>query len=87
LINERLVTSPEMAELVGGTTIITPDKSVAEAARAQGCQAEEVEHPSGGAVARLGLKKILSGDAVSPEAVEANYIRRSDAEIFSKGSS
>ena len=86
LINERLVTSPEMAELVGGTTIITPDKSGAEAARAQGCQVEEVVHPSSGAVARLGLKKILSGDAVSPEALEANYIRRSDAEIFSKGS-
>jgi hypothetical protein len=39
------------------------------------------------AIARLGWKKKLAGEAVSPEALEANYIRRSDAEIFSKSRS
>lgn len=87
LIRERLVTRTEMAEPAGSTTIITPDKSVADAARGQGCRVEEVERPSSGAIARLGWRKILCGDTVSAEALEANYIRRSDAEIFSKNSS
>ena len=39
------------------------------------------------AIARLGWKKILAGETVSPETLEANYIRRSDAEIFSKSRS
>jgi tRNA threonylcarbamoyladenosine biosynthesis protein TsaB len=87
LINERLATSPEMAELAGRTTIMTPDQSVADAARAKGCQVEEIERPRSDTIARLGWRKILSGDTVSPEALEANYVRRSDAEIFSKSSS
>jgi hypothetical protein len=28
--------------------------------------------------------KIVAGQVTSPEALDANYIRRSDAEIFSK---
>jgi hypothetical protein len=32
----------------------------------------------------LGWKKIQTGQTVSAEDLEANYIRRSDAEIFSK---
>jgi tRNA threonylcarbamoyladenosine biosynthesis protein TsaB len=86
LIHERLVTREELTELAASTKILTPDKSVADAARAQGCRVEEVERPSSGAIARLGWRKIVCGDTVSPEALEANYIRRSDAEIFSKGS-
>ena len=37
-------------------------------------------------IARLGWQKIHAGEIVSPEALEANYIRRS-SEIFSKSSS
>jgi hypothetical protein len=32
----------------------------------------------------MGARRIEAGDWVSPEALEANYIRRSDAEIFSR---
>jgi tRNA threonylcarbamoyladenosine biosynthesis protein TsaB len=35
------------------------------------------------AVARIGLRKFLSGDIVDPANLDANYIRRSDAELFS----
>ena len=35
----------------------------------------------------LGYQKILRGDIVSPEALDANYIRRSDAEIKSPAGS
>jgi tRNA A37 threonylcarbamoyladenosine modification protein TsaB len=46
----------------------------------------EVVRPSSRAAAEIGLKKLLAGDTVSIEALDANYIRRSDAEIFSKSS-
>ena len=42
--------------------------------------------PSGiaGTIARLGWKKIETGETVSPGQLEANYIRRTDAEILAK---
>jgi maleate cis-trans isomerase len=64
--------------------VVTPDMSVAEALKALGVKTVTIEPPASDAVARLGWKKILARDAVSPEALEANYIRRTDAEIFSK---
>jgi hypothetical protein len=35
-------------------------------------------------VARLGWRKIQAGDTVAPEQLEANYIRRTDAEMLEK---
>ena len=35
-------------------------------------------------IARVGWRKMQSGETVAPEQLDANYIRRSDAEIFSK---
>ena len=46
-----------------------------------------VRRPGGVAVAALGWQKLQAGATVSPEELEANYIRRSDAELFSKPSS
>jgi len=34
------------------------------------------------AVAQLGWRKLQTGETVTPEQLEANYIRRSDAEIL-----
>ena len=42
-----------------------------------------VPRPTSADIARLGLHKLLAGETVSVEALDANYIRRSDAEIFS----
>ena len=36
-------------------------------------------------VARLGAARLLTGETVTVEALDANYLRRSDAEIFFKG--
>jgi tRNA threonylcarbamoyladenosine biosynthesis protein TsaB len=63
--------------------IITPDSAIAEEARRRGLRVQQVEHPRGDAIARIGWRKIQSGDTVAPQDLEANYIRRSDAEIFS----
>lgn len=84
---ERLLTRDELGEAAAGSTIVTPDHGVAEAARAQRVPVEEIAWPRSDSIARLGWKHILRGDTVSPEALDANYIRRSDAEIFSKSGS
>ncbi len=44
-----------------------------------------VGRPGSELIARLGLKKLLAGNTVSSEALDANYLRRSDAELFFKG--
>jgi tRNA A37 threonylcarbamoyladenosine modification protein TsaB len=66
---------------------MTPEKSIAETLAAKGIPVVEVPVQQSDAIASLGWKKILAGETVSPEALEANYIRRTDAEIFSKSRS
>ena len=83
MMAERLVTQEELVEAAAGLTVITSDKIAAEAARGKGIQVEEIDRPGSDAIARAGWRKIQAGDTVSPEQLEANYIRRSDAEIFS----
>jgi hypothetical protein len=39
---------------------------------------------SAAVIARLGWRKVRSSDTVTPEALEANYIRRTDAEMLEK---
>lgn len=82
-ISQRLLSANELASTAAGRVIVTPDKNLADAARAAGLTVEQIPRPDSGAIARLGWQKILAGETLSPEALEANYIRRSD-EIFAK---
>ncbi|MGA7380634.1 MAG: tRNA (adenosine(37)-N6)-threonylcarbamoyltransferase complex dimerization subunit type 1 TsaB [Terriglobales bacterium] len=81
--SESLFTQEEFLAAAGGQLILTPDKSVLDFAGAAGLQVEEVPRPRSDAIARLGWKKIQSGQTISPEALDANYLRRSD-QIFAK---
>ena len=63
-------------------TLVTPDRELAEAARAEGLEVEEVGRPQSDVIAGLGWQEIQLGETVSPAELEANYLRRSDAEIF-----
>src|SRR5450631_1259074 len=83
MISESLLPLEEFLSLPA-SSVITPDAGIAQAARNADRLVEEIERPRSDAIARLGWKKILSGEIVSPEALEANYIRRTDAEIFAK---
>jgi tRNA threonylcarbamoyladenosine biosynthesis protein TsaB len=87
LIRERLLSRAEFLDSANDWVIVTPDKAIAEAARSKGLQVQEIERPRSDAIARLGWEKIQTGETVSPEALDANYIRRSDAEIFSQSMS
>jgi tRNA threonylcarbamoyladenosine biosynthesis protein TsaB len=83
-IQERILTRESLGQALDDSVLITPDAKVADIARAAGIKVHEIDHPRSDVVARLGWNKILKGETVSPEELEANYIRRSDAEIFAK---
>jgi tRNA threonylcarbamoyladenosine biosynthesis protein TsaB len=87
LIREQLLSQEDFLVSASGWTVVTPDQSIAESARRAGLSVNEVERPRSDAIARRGWRKILAGDTVSVEDLDANYIRRSDAEIFSRSSS
>jgi len=84
-VSERLLARSELVESGSGSLVVTADPSLAAAARDAGLRVEEIELPRSDVIARLGWQKIQAGDTVSPEDLDANYIRRS-SEIFSKGS-
>jgi tRNA threonylcarbamoyladenosine biosynthesis protein TsaB len=86
LRQERLLTRAELLERALGSTVVTADHNLAEAVRGTGLPVAEIELPRSDVIARRGWKKIQAGKTVSPEGLEANYIR-SSSEIFSKSSS
>lgn len=88
LCHECLFTFDEFANVLrtSGRHVVTPDEPVVQALKQRGV-AEAVglvSRPRSDAIARLGLRKILAGEVVTPEELDANYIRRSDAEISRK---
>jgi tRNA threonylcarbamoyladenosine biosynthesis protein TsaB len=84
LVDERLQSREEFFAMVRHMKVVTPDRALLDAARAAGAEAEAVAHPGSEAIARIGWERIQRGETISPEMLEANYIRRSDAEIFAK---
>ena len=81
---ERLLRRDEFLIEAKGNQVVTPDAALAEFLQSAGIQCELIAHPGSAAVARLGWRCIQRGETVRPEDLEANYIRRSDAEIFSQ---
>ena len=73
--------STEVANLAG--TILTPDPSVFDALRPAQPRIRLVAPVRADEIARIGLRKLLAGEVADPVSVDVNYIRRSDAEIFS----
>jgi tRNA threonylcarbamoyladenosine biosynthesis protein TsaB len=89
LLREVLMPRQEFAaeaQLAPQLPVITPDESVASLLRARGQEVQVVSRPQSDVIARIGALKLAAGQIVLPEALDANYIRRSDAEIFSKRS-
>lgn len=77
----------KLAELIADASalngrVLTPDRSVAEFL--QSALAVEVVSPvQADSIGRIAMRKLLSGDIADAATVNVNYIRRSDAEIFS----
>jgi tRNA threonylcarbamoyladenosine biosynthesis protein TsaB len=83
MIREVLLPMNDLDMAAHGRVVAVCEPAVAELARASGADVVEVERPGAEAAARIGGGKIARGETVSVEALDANYIRRSDAEIFS----
>jgi tRNA threonylcarbamoyladenosine biosynthesis protein TsaB len=83
-LSERSMTCDEFVNIVSGAKVVTPDAGIAGIARGGGAAVQIVEIPGADVISRLGWKKILAGETVLPDELEANYMGRSDADIFSK---
>jgi tRNA threonylcarbamoyladenosine biosynthesis protein TsaB len=65
--------------------VITSDSAIAELATSWGSAVLVVTRPGSDVIARIGAGKLLAGETVSVDELDANYLRRSDAELFFKG--
>ena len=91
-VSEKLLEVEEVAGLIEQRgqklAVLTPEASLIE--KLKGLLrdpyllwSEVVARPMAVDIAAIGVQKLLRGETVSVEALDANYIRRSDAEIFS----
>jgi tRNA threonylcarbamoyladenosine biosynthesis protein TsaB len=81
---ERMLSRSEFLSQAVGWMVVTPDSVLAEVAVAAGLSVSILAPISAADVARLGWRKIESGETVSPGQLAANYIRRTDAEMLEK---
>lgn len=87
VLREELLSKTEFLSAAQGSTVATSDTALAAAARDAGLPVVTVESPTATMIAKYGWKKLQDGETVSPERLDANYMRRSDAEVFVKKSS
>ena len=92
LVEEIVVVPQELARMIEQRgqklALITPDQHIIDEIKKllrdpYVLSARHVEHPGSAGVARLGIAKVLAGKTVGVDELDANYVRRSDAEIFS----
>lgn len=86
LLKECLIAKEEFFEEYRGQRIVIFDPALADAARSHAMQVEQVPEPRADVIARLGWEKIQLREIAPADELEANYMRRSDAEIFAKRS-
>jgi tRNA threonylcarbamoyladenosine biosynthesis protein TsaB len=86
LVREELLNKEEFLVKARNAKMVTSNDKLADAARAAGLAVTPVRMIDAGTIACLGWRKLQTDDTVSPEQLEANYIRRTDAEILAKPS-
>lgn len=84
--NEQLLSRKDLPSAATGRIISTTDSGLGQIVADQALSVHLVTIGAE-AISRVGWRKLKAGETVSPEQLEANYIRRSDAEIFSKPTS
>lgn len=86
-IDEQLLSQHECLAAIkreNPVCVVASDSDIVSLMQSAGVQVQRVARPGPDVVARIGLRKLLAGDTVSVEELDANYLRRSDAEIFSR---
>ena len=66
-----------------GARVVCCEPEIAEMLGGGGADVIQRPRPDSIAIARIGAAKMARGEVVTPEQLDAEYIRRSDAEIFS----
>lgn len=79
--HQRLVALAEFVSGNGLRQIVTPDARIADFIRDKSLRVVQIDRPRADFIARMGFEKIEAGEIISPESLDANYIRRSDAEV------
>jgi tRNA threonylcarbamoyladenosine biosynthesis protein TsaB len=83
-ITEQLASKEQFVSAATGKTVVTSDAALATLAREAGISVSLIDAVNAGTLAGLGWRKFQSGCTVAPDQLEANYIRRTDAEILAK---
>lgn len=86
-LQEALVGAADFVTWLGARVAVpvtyTSDTTIEKLVRETRAPVELVARPGAEVYARAGLQKFLAGETIAAEVLDANYIRRSDAEIFS----
>jgi tRNA threonylcarbamoyladenosine biosynthesis protein TsaB len=86
LIQEHLISRDALPDLSRTVAVSTPDATLASMSRDAGLRTFELKAIPPEMIAILGWSKLRDGEIVSPEQLDANYVRLSD-EIFGTPSS
>ncbi|HUR36513.1 MAG TPA: tRNA (adenosine(37)-N6)-threonylcarbamoyltransferase complex dimerization subunit type 1 TsaB [Terriglobales bacterium] len=82
--SEALCTADELQSLLKkGSTAIASQPNVAELARSAGASVIEVPEVDSVQIARVGWRKLLAGETISADLLDANYLRR-DESLFAR---
>ena len=84
LLNEQLLPVDEFFATARSATVLTLDEHLVAKAVGANLSLTRIEVPGAARVALVGWQKLQAGVSFTPDQLDANYIRRSDAEIFSK---
>jgi tRNA threonylcarbamoyladenosine biosynthesis protein TsaB len=83
-LRELLMSGEDVLAAAAGGVVVACEAKVAEGLGALGPGVRMVEEPSAGDALGLALGRIEAGDFDDAATLDANYLRRSDAEIFAK---
>ena len=80
-VSEETVSSDKFREAAEDKKVVTPDQTIADSLGDARLTVRKIDPPQADAVAAIGFTKLINGETVSPEVLDATYIRRSEAEI------
>jgi len=80
-VSELVLSAADLASEFAGARLVTADEKLASVLTQKGMRIQQVAAPAADDIARIGFEKLQRGETVSPEALDATYIRRSEAEI------
>jgi tRNA threonylcarbamoyladenosine biosynthesis protein TsaB len=80
-ISEEILSTRTLIERAAGQQVVTTDLKLADTLNQNGLTVTTIQPPRVDAIASAAFRKLRVGETVSPEALDATYIRRSEAEI------